>query len=112
MLRPYRPLLGPLLILLATGILAGWTFVHVMYDGSYTSVTLIEAANYAAQTVTTVGYGNWESPAKKPVAPMSNTEDRVLKMRFWSVFYMIAGATAYAVFTGVIVSVMMNESQA
>jgi hypothetical protein len=38
-------------------------FVYVLYGGAITTESVIEGSHYAMQTVTSVGYGNWESPA-------------------------------------------------
>lgn len=82
-------------------------FVYVMYDGHVSRESLIEAGNFAAQTVTTVGYGNWETPAITPLVSMPNAELRRLHMRGYSIAFMILGATFYAAFTGVIVAALI-----
>ncbi len=97
-------------LLLAMAVLAGTfaassaTFVYVLYGGTLTKESAVEASNYAMQTVTTVGYGNWETPALK-----TTTFDptAVLWMRLWSVLYMFLGGTAFAVFTAVVVSIFI-----
>lgn len=51
--------LSPLLAsLLALMIISGTDYIRVVYLGEMSSESLIEAGNYAAQTVTTIGYGN------------------------------------------------------
>jgi hypothetical protein len=97
--------------LLGIATLAGFTFLSVMYDGSTSDEALIEAVSFATQTVTTVGYGNWEKPAITPVVQMPQYERRVLQMRLWSSVYMLLGATIYAVFTGVVVSLMVPPNR-
>jgi hypothetical protein len=81
-----------------------------MYDGYLSTENVIEALNYAAQTVTSVGYGNWESPAIKPLVPMDRTERRILRMRGWSVLFTILGSAAYTAAVGVVVSIFIPPS--
>lgn len=54
------------------------------------------------QTITTVGYGNWETPASKRTI----TNEQVFRMRAWSIVFMFCGATFYALFIGLIVAVL------
>ena len=80
-----------------------------MYDGRVTRESVIEATSFAAQTITTVGYGNWETPARSLGAALPpNQGERVLRMRMWSVPIMLAGATLYAILIGLWVALMLN----
>lgn len=77
--------------LLVIILLSCRTYIRVMYDNQLTYDSAVESANFAVQTVTTVGYGNWETP----IHPLdfADRSERLLQMRFWSVVYMLFGAT-------------------
>lgn len=79
-------------------------FIYVLYGGVVSIESLIEAGHYAMQTITTVGYGNWESPALKTTVFDPHS---VLVMRAWSMLFMGLGATAFAVFIAVVVSIFI-----
>ncbi len=79
-----------------------------MYDGHVTEESLIEAANYAVQTVTTVGYGNWENPALQQTPAPPDWPARVLVMRAWSALYMLLGASIFTALTGVVVAIFVK----
>lgn len=65
---------------------------------------VIEAANYAVQTVTTVGYGNWVPPSVEQAAQHqdANAQDKILRMKGFSVVFMLAGGALFAASVGVI----------
>jgi hypothetical protein len=87
------------------------TYIGVMYDGQRSSVSWVEGANYAVQTITTVGYGNWESPFGLPTSATQDLPLRVFKLRYYSAYFMFFGATLYAVFTGAIVALLIPPSE-
>jgi hypothetical protein len=99
--------MAPALALVVVMLFAGRTYIRVMYDGAVTTESAIEAASFAVQTVTTVGYGNWEKPAMQVEEP-SGWKDRVLEMRGWSSVYMLLGATLYTLLTGVVVAIFLR----
>lgn len=65
---------------------------------------LVEAANYAMQTVTTVGYGNWVPPRVEKAAQENDekAQDKILRMKAYSIFFMFAGGALFAAAVGVI----------
>ena len=80
-----------------------------MYDDRITVESVVEATNYAAQTITTVGYGNWETPALSIGNPLPpNHAQKIFRLRALSVPFMILGATLYALLIGVWVALMLN----
>ena len=84
--------------------------MDIMYDGVFTRESVIEGVNFAAQTLTTVGYGNWETPAVPHDVP--DRPARILTMRLWSIGFMILGASLYAIFLGIVVSIYIPPSRA
>lgn len=62
------------------------------------------SAYYAVQTVTTVGYGDWK-PENNQV---QITPEQVLRMKLDSVFFMLAGATAFALLIGIVTSWLLE----
>jgi hypothetical protein len=98
-------LLGlPLGFLIVIGTAASVCYVDVMYDARWDGPSTTEAVSFAVQTLTTVGYGNWEAPA---MGELPDKSRRVLSMRKWSIFWMLAGATFYSLFTGVLGSLVI-----
>lgn len=76
-----------------------------MFDRQFDSYEAwVEGAYYAVQTVTTVGYGNWESPTVimryKPRPDLYAL--KVLHIKQLSILLMLIGATLYAVIIGVV----------
>ena len=73
----------------------GALYVRVMYDGVVSSESLVEAANFATQTATTIGYGNWIPAAMKADDP------RIPVMKAASVPFMLASAALFSAIVGV-----------
>lgn len=71
-----------------------------MFDGTITLGSVTEAVNYATQTVTTVGYGNWVPAGMPPADP------RILAMKFASVPFMIFGATLFSAIIGIVANLI------
>ncbi len=65
---------------------------------------LIEAANYAIQTVATVGYGNWVPPKVERAAQQQDkdAQDKILSMKAYSLIFMLAGGALFAATVGVV----------
>ena len=98
--RKAEPLLALTSLLLALMLIFGTAYIYIMFRGNVTAESLVEAANYAAQTVTTVGYGNW--------VPRGVEEDdsRILEMKRLSVPFMLCGATLFAVIIGIVANLI------
>jgi hypothetical protein len=77
-----------------------------MYGGQWSYESVIEAGNFATQTVTTVGYGNWETRALGSQVEAA----QVLAMRGWSILFMLLGSVFYALFTGLFVAMLCPPS--
>ena len=92
--------------LAAVLIVSTYSYVHVMYDDVFTRESLVEASSFAVQTVTTVGYGNWEHPAR---GDRLNQGQRILTLRAMSVGFMLLGATFYVLVTGVVVASLVPD---
>ena len=105
-----RQLASPLLLLAFVCFGAAYTFIQVMYDGYVSQETVIEALNYSVQTITSVGYGNWEQPAVQPLVPMPRHEQRVLRMRAYSIVFMLIGAATYTATVGAAISIFLPTS--
>ena len=86
-------------------ILAAITYHQTFFGFSQITVeTLTLSAYYSVQTVTTVGYGDW-----KPENPQFKINDeQLLKMKRDSVFFMLSGATSFALLIGIITSWMLR----
>ena len=81
-------------------LLFGMAYIDIMFKGDITAESLTEAANYAAQTVTTVGYGNWVPKGVDAQDP------RILEMKLISVPFMLLGATLFAVIIGIVANLI------
>jgi hypothetical protein len=95
--------LGVTVVLLA----ATYAYIDVMYDNDINRESVIEGTSFAMQTVTTVGFGNWEHPALGDREP--NHMERVLTLRALSIGFMLFGATFYMLLTGVVVAGLIKE---
>jgi hypothetical protein len=102
--RDFVPLLALLGSLLVVMLLCGITYIDVMFDGQVAFESTIEAANYAAQTVTTVGYGNWVPSAWDLKAP--ELARRVLIMKEASVFFVLIGASIFCTVVGLVANLI------
>ena len=74
-------------------------YIVVMFDGQVNQESIIEALNYSAQTVTTVGYGNWV-PTHWNFQEDSRLHQRVLFMKLLSVPFSLIGAFVFSVTIG------------
>ena len=86
-----------------------YLYVAVMYDKRASRESFAEGVNFAMQTATTVGYGNWEHPARKR-SEQPDQEERILQMRAYSVPFMFFGATFYIMLTGVFVASLLQQA--
>lgn len=74
-------------------------YIVVMFEGQVNHESIIEALNYSAQTVTTVGYGNWV-PTHWNFQQDSGLHQRVLFMKLLSVPFSLIGAFVFSVTIG------------
>jgi hypothetical protein len=74
-------------------------YIVLMFDGRVHQESIIEALNYSAQTVTTVGYGNWV-PTRWNFDADSTLHQRVLLMKLLSVPFSLIGAFVFSVTIG------------
>ena len=81
-------------------LLFGMAYIDIMFNGDISAESLTEAAYYAAQTVTTVGYGNWVPKGVDAQDP------RILEMKLVSVPFMLLGATLFAVIIGIVANLI------
>jgi hypothetical protein len=106
----FRARIGFIALVCTGALVVVWTasiavYMRTMFDRNWSSENVIEAVSFATQTVTTVGYGNWESPASGVrIAPA-----RLSTMRLYSSAFMIVGATLYALFTGLMVAALCPQ---
>jgi hypothetical protein len=89
--------------LVATWSAATVVYIREIYNNERSWESFVEGANFGVQTITTVGYGNWETPANKK---RTVTSEQIFTMRGWSSIFMLFGATFYALFTGLFVVVL------
>jgi hypothetical protein len=107
-MTPRALLIAPAFLFVLTVAFATRTYVQVMYDGQISHESLVEGMNYAVQTATTVGFGNWETPVFRSDSPRDRSA-KVFSLRAWSVLYMLLGATTYALLTGVVVFIFVRR---
>ena len=74
------------------------TYMKVMCDDTWNWHCAVEGANYATQTITTVGYGNWTHG-------LNEEHSRVLWMKAASVPFMLIGALVFGMFVASVVRV-------
>ena len=79
-------------------------FIVYMYNDVPSKTAIAEAASFATQTVTTVGYGNWETHPDGARYPTN----AISAVRAWSSVFMLCGATLHAVLTGLMVTVLLR----
>jgi hypothetical protein len=90
-------MLGPLLVALVVVVIGGArAYIHVFYQNDFSSDSLIDGLNYAIQTVTTVGYGNW------PFHASQYSDAQLREMNLYSLGTMIAGASLFTMIIGMI----------
>jgi len=77
-------------------------YIWVMCDGTWSFHCLVEAANYATQTITTVGYGNWTHG-------LHEEDSRILWMKAGSVPFMLIGALIFGMFVASVVKLYPGE---
>ncbi len=82
-----------------------------MCGARYSIDNSIEAANYAVQTLTTVGYGNWDGPLKAQHLPEAEEAKLMLRMKAYSVLFMAIGGTLYVWVTGAVVNYFIAKPQ-
>jgi hypothetical protein len=99
-MTPRRILLLLLLGLFVTAIVFSAAYIKVMYDGEFSLEAIVQAGNYAAQTATTVGYGNWV-----PVGIAEN-DPRVLLMKALSIPFMVLSAAFFSAIVGVVANLL------
>ena len=75
----------------------------LMFDWEISERAVIESRNFAAQTITTVGYGNW--------VPRSVADDdvRVLAVKAVSIPFMLTGAVLFSLTIGVWANVISEQ---
>lgn len=94
-------------LLLGITLIFAKAYLGVMYEGDAGGFGLdqprIEALNFAVQTVTTVGYGNWvpESRLKDP-----DINGKVLAVKRVSIGFMLLTTPLFAFLTGVAVNLV------
>ena len=88
-------------------------YVEIMFDRQWkcdlwrvwACESLVEGAYFSLQTVTTVGYGNWE-PAKSSTWPPAVRNGKVLRLKRFSLLVMAIGATLFPASIGVAVTIL------
>lgn len=73
----------------------GLLYIRILYGGVVKTESVIEAASFATQTATTIGYGNWVPATMKP------DDCRILAMKAASVPFMILSAGLFATIIGI-----------
>jgi hypothetical protein len=78
----------PIGLLLFVLIVSTDAYVTRMADGQYTPDSLTEALYFSVQTVTTVGYGNWQ-------AGLKDKDPRVMATKVIAIPAMLGGAFTF-----------------
>jgi len=71
-------------------------FDRIMYDDPFAKESVVGSLYFGAQTITTIGYGDWQPTNAKP--------DRVFRMKAASVPLMLLGATVFGIAVGFFVN--------
>jgi hypothetical protein len=104
-----RPLVSAILIsLFVFAFLATAAYHWLMFGTSVSPESSIEASNYAVQTITTVGYGNWV-PASWDPGNDKELQTRILYVKAVSVPFMLVGGSLFAVLVGIISNVLSRR---
>jgi hypothetical protein len=88
--------------------LSSAAYLQVMFDGAMTPASVIEALNYSAQTVTSVGYGNWVPTQWKEAD--AGFHHRILIMKAISVPFCLLGAGFFAFAVGVLTNYVWDQT--
>ena len=91
---------GIALTLVVFSFVFGAAHHWVMFGSQPTHDSIIETLNYAIQTITTVGYGNWV-PAGWDINDIES-QDRILYAKAISIPFMLVGAGLFALLIGIV----------
>lgn len=82
---------------LAALTIINWAlYILIMFEGKIDARSVIEAANYSVQTVTTVGYGNWVPPG------IPENDPRILMVKLLSLPFMLSGPLLFGTTIGIV----------
>lgn len=84
----------------AVSLVCAAAYHLVMFGSGLTPESLTETLNYALQTITTVGYGNWV-PAGWTIQD-TEIQRRILYVKAISVPFMLVGGTLFAILVGIV----------
>ena len=102
------PLVSAILVsLFVFAVLSTAAYHWLMFGANVSLDSLIEALNYALQTITTVGYGNWVPASWDPHDKELQT--RILYVKAVSVPFMLVGGSLFAVLVGIISNVLSRR---
>lgn len=79
------PLLVWLLVVLVSSTIG---YIRIMYGNQISGQSVVDGLYFSVQTVTTVGYGNWQ--------PSTSTDTQVFWVKVISIPTMLAGASLFA----------------
>ena len=98
MFPPGAVVIRLIVVLAALVLFSSAAYIQIMFDGALTSWKIIEALNYSAQTVTSVGYGNWVPTWWKESD--EGFHRRIILMKMASVPFALIGAGFFAFMIG------------
>ena len=109
--RKAEPAVLLLFLLVVVAIVAQADYMEIFYPAAWTSTAFIEGGSFAAQTVTTVGYGNWvpDEWASDSKTRPPDAGQRILRMKRDSIF-MYLGAAVFTAAIGAWVTVFQRRS--
>jgi hypothetical protein len=95
-------------ILLGITLIFAKAYLGLMYEDEVRQIFAldepqIEALNYAVQTVTTVGYGNWVPETKEKNAELNR---KILAVKSLSILFMLLSTPLLAFLTGLAVNLV------
>lgn len=102
-------LLAALIVLVATIVLvSSLAFIAVMFNGEPTRGAWVEALNFSIQTVTTVGYGNWDQPRVFSERVPQDWELRIFATKTMSLPVMLFGALIFGMIPSTLVVLLLR----
>lgn len=93
----------PIGLLLLVLMLSTDAYVSRMADGQYTADSVTEALYFSVQTVTTVGYGNWQ-------AGLKDKDPKVMAVKAIAIPAMLGGAFTFTLIISALTSYYLTHA--
>ena len=104
-----RLLIALIALVVTVVLVSAMAYVGIMFYGeSARGEAWVEAFNYSIQTVTTVGYGNWENPRVLSSLAPRDRELRIFATKAMSIPVMLFGALFFGMIPSTLVVLLLR----